>query len=232
MQTAKHEPGEPRFRVPRNARTGIIATVSTVICATSLFAIPAASAAVPAFPDNLVVFPDRDFVTIEGYQDHIGETATVEVRRSGAGVIGSAKGVVQAGDVAFEINHPGGYCWGAGTGLNITPDIRPGDTVSIKFDAQLRHGWWRNQSPGPVRHRGLRPERQHPDGQGAHRQRRQPGAAGTAHHRARPEGYCRRAEGYPGDSRTPDPGTQGRLPVKPGIRHRRRRDLHGDLCLC
>ncbi|CAI3798043.1 fibronectin type III domain-containing protein [Pseudarthrobacter sp. MM222] len=135
MQTAKHEPGEPRFRVPRNARTGIIATVSTVICATSLFAIPAASAAVPNFPDNLVVFPDRDFVTIEGYQDHIGETATVEVRRSGAGVIGSAKGVVQAGDVAFEINHPGGYCWGAGTGLNVTPDIRPGDTVSIKFGA-------------------------------------------------------------------------------------------------
>lgn len=133
MQTAKHEPGEPRFRVPVNARTAVIATVSTVICATSLFAIPAASAAVPNFPDNLVVFPDRDFVTIEGYQGHVGETATVEVRRSGAGVIGSAKGVVQAGDVAFEINHPGGYCWGAGTGLNVTPDIRPGDTVSIKF---------------------------------------------------------------------------------------------------
>jgi hypothetical protein len=97
-------------------------------------AIPPAAAAVPAFPDNLVVFPDRDFITIEGYQDRVGQTALVEVTRKGAGVIGSAKGVVTAGDVAFEINHPGGYCWGAGTGLNVTPDIQPGDVVSIKFD--------------------------------------------------------------------------------------------------
>jgi len=92
-----------------------------------------ASAAVPSFPDNVVVFPDRDFVTIEGYQDHVGEVATVEVNRPGVGVIGSAKGTVERGDVAFEINHPGGYCWGAGTGLNVTPDIQAKDVVSIKF---------------------------------------------------------------------------------------------------
>ncbi|MDR6416389.1 fibronectin type III domain-containing protein [Pseudarthrobacter sulfonivorans] len=81
----------------------------------------------------MVVFPDRDFVTIEGYQDKIGETATVEVTRPGVGVVGSAQSVVAAGDVAFEINHPGGVCWGAGTRLNVTPDIQPGDAVSIKF---------------------------------------------------------------------------------------------------
>ena len=92
-----------------------------------------ADAAVPSFPNNVVVFPDRDFVTIEGYQTHIGETALVEVTR-GSQVIGSAKGVVEEGDVAFEINHPGGYCWGAGTGLNVTPDIRPGDKVNISFN--------------------------------------------------------------------------------------------------
>jgi hypothetical protein len=91
-----------------------------------------ATAAVPTFPDNVVVFPDRDFVTIEGYQDHIGETATVTVTR-GTQVVGSAVGTVAEGDVAFEINHPGGYCWGAGTGLNVTPDIQKGDKVSIKF---------------------------------------------------------------------------------------------------
>ena len=66
-----------------------------------------AAAAVPTFPDNLVVFPDRDFVTIEGYQDHVGQTATVEVLRGGQ-VVGSAQGVVEAGDVAFEVNHPEG----------------------------------------------------------------------------------------------------------------------------
>jgi hypothetical protein len=91
-----------------------------------------ASAAVPTFPDNVVVFPDRDFVTIEGYQDHIGETATVSVTRGGT-VMGSAVGTVAEGDVAFEINHPGGYCWGAGGGPAVTPDIQKGDKVSIKF---------------------------------------------------------------------------------------------------
>ena len=49
------------------------------------------------------------------------------------GVIGSAQGVVSGGDVAFEVNHPGGVCWGNGTELQVTPDIRPGDKVSISF---------------------------------------------------------------------------------------------------
>jgi hypothetical protein len=91
-----------------------------------------ASAAPPNFPDNLVVFPDRDFVTVEGYQDHIGETATLEIFRGGS-VIGSAQGVVAEGDVAFEVNHPGGYCWGAGTKLDVTPDIKPGDVAKLRF---------------------------------------------------------------------------------------------------
>ena len=96
----------------------------------------AASAAVPEFPNNLVVFPNRDFVTVEGYQDHIGETALLKVTRAGQ-VIGSAEAVVAEGDVAFEVNHPGGACWGAGTNLQVTPDIKAGDKVSISFDGQL-----------------------------------------------------------------------------------------------
>src|SRR4051812_34088575 len=91
-----------------------------------------ASAAVPTFPDNLVVFPDRDFISVEGFQGHKGETATVEIKR-GATVMGSARAVVSGEDVAFEINHPGGACWGAGTSLKVTPDIRPGDVAVIKF---------------------------------------------------------------------------------------------------
>ena len=57
----------------------------------------------------------------------------MEVTRPGTGVVGSARVVIGPGDVPFEINHPGGYCWGAGTDLNVTPDIRPGDVVSISF---------------------------------------------------------------------------------------------------
>lgn len=51
-------------------------------------------------------------------------------------MVGSAKAKVAAGDVAFEINHPGGACWGAGTGIQVTPDISGGDVVSIKFGTE------------------------------------------------------------------------------------------------
>jgi hypothetical protein len=134
MKSAQSEPGAHTFRLPGGRRAGVFATVSAVICSTSMFAIPAASAAVPTFPDNIVVFPDRDFVSIEGYEGHAGETATLEVKRAGK-IIGSAQAAVDAGGVAFEVNHPGGVCWGAGTGLAVTPDIRPGDVVSMRFGA-------------------------------------------------------------------------------------------------
>ena len=119
---------------PRWLNRRVTATIAVGLSAAGLGgAALVADAAPPAFPDNVVVFPDRDFVTIEGYQNHIGDEALVEVTRNGQ-VIGSAKGTVEEGDVAFEINHPGGYCWGAGTGLNVTPDIRPGDEVTISFN--------------------------------------------------------------------------------------------------
>ncbi|MEI7745560.1 MAG: fibronectin type III domain-containing protein, partial [Chloroflexota bacterium] len=52
------------------------------------------------------------------------------------GIVGSATAVVKAGDPAFEVNHPGGVCWGNGTALQVTPDIVPGDVVSVRFGAQ------------------------------------------------------------------------------------------------
>ena len=79
------------------------------------------------------MFPNRDFVTIEGFADHVGQSGKIEVTRPGVGVVGSAIGVVSGGDVAFEINHPGGVCWGAGTGVNVTPDIIAGDVVTLSF---------------------------------------------------------------------------------------------------
>ncbi len=123
----------PTERLPGRRRRAVVAALVAAGLAGSALALPGiAAAAVPTFPDNVVVFPDRDFVTIEGYQDHVGQTATVEVWR-GTQIVGSAQGVVEAGDVAFEVNHPGGYCWGAGTNLKVTPDIKPGDRVSIRF---------------------------------------------------------------------------------------------------
>jgi hypothetical protein len=115
-----------------NRRTALAAVAG--VAATSIAgAAMVADAAVPSFPDNIVVFPDRDFVSVEGYQNHVGETALLQVTRGGQ-VIGSAKAVVEEGDVAFEVNHPGGACWGNDTDLKVTPDIRPGDKVSISFN--------------------------------------------------------------------------------------------------
>ncbi len=125
----------PGNRISSVRRATVFGVSAAVLIAPFVIAVPAASAAVPTFPDNIIVFPDRDFITIEGYQDRIGQIATVEVTRPGVGVIGSAESVVSAGDIAFEINHPGGACWGAGTTLKVTPDIRPGDLVSMKFGA-------------------------------------------------------------------------------------------------
>jgi hypothetical protein len=92
-----------------------------------------ASAAIPQAPDNIVVFPNRDFLSLEGYQEYADHTARIEVTRNGQ-VVGSAVGKIAEGDPALEINHPGGICWGAGTDLKVTPDIIAGDKVTLKID--------------------------------------------------------------------------------------------------
>src|SRR5687768_13108261 len=80
---------------PRGRRRAVVAgLVATGLISSSLILPGMAAAAVPTFPDNVVVFPDRDFVTVEGYQDHVGQTATVEVWR-GTQIVGSAQGVVE-----------------------------------------------------------------------------------------------------------------------------------------
>ena len=58
------------------------------------------------------------------------------------------KGVVAEGDVAFEVNHPGGCCWGAGNEpAGDARTSRPGDQVSISFDGARRRATppWRTR---------------------------------------------------------------------------------------
>jgi hypothetical protein len=91
-----------------------------------LVALPAgASAALvepPAPPHIFTVFPDRDFVSVEGYGP--GEALTARVIRNGV-TIGMATG--HAGpDGIFEVNHPGGACW-----QGSTPNIMDQDKVVV-----------------------------------------------------------------------------------------------------
>ena len=87
-------------------------------------------------PNNIICFPERDFCNFENFIDYTGKSLLVEVKRDGK-VIGSAIGVVSGDIVAFEVNHPGGICWGEGTTLKITPDIKAGDVVTVKSGALL-----------------------------------------------------------------------------------------------
>ncbi|MDQ3464154.1 MAG: hypothetical protein M3500_05525, partial [Actinomycetota bacterium] len=51
----------------------------------------------PVFPNNIVVFPERDFVSLEGYAAQAGQTATITVTRDGVETSRSV-GTVGAGD--------------------------------------------------------------------------------------------------------------------------------------
>lgn len=75
------------------------------------------------FSRNIVVFPERDFVVVDG-SDYANKNVKVSVLRNGV-VLSTSRGTADAAGF-FEINHPGGACW---TGA--TPDIQPGDVVQV-----------------------------------------------------------------------------------------------------
>lgn len=130
----RHHRSSAGRRHPLVVRRIALGTAGALIAGVGMLAgATSAAAAVPTFPDNLLVFPNRDFVSIEGYSEYAGQTATLEVSRAGVGVVGSATAKVSGADVAFEVNHPGGVCWGNGTNLQVTPDIVAGDVVSISI---------------------------------------------------------------------------------------------------
>ena len=109
-----HRPGPQRrpspaapFRPSRTGRALLAGGLAVATATGGIMIAETANAVTPTFPDNVVVFPDRDFVTIEGYQDHIGQEATATVTRAGQ-VVGQAVGKVSAGDVALRSTTPVG----------------------------------------------------------------------------------------------------------------------------
>jgi hypothetical protein len=96
--------------------------IAAVIVASLAAEAPALAAvsSPPAFPREVTVFPERDFVLVDGWPANQG--VRFEVLRNNV-VVGTATSTTDAAGLA-EVNHPGGVCW---TGF--TPDILPGDTV-------------------------------------------------------------------------------------------------------
>lgn len=136
-------PGSPRGRT--RAQRGRSWVVGLSLVAAGLAPVPAL-AAVPTFaivnnpPSaglNVIVFPQRDFISSTGY--HAGDTVQVSVIHP-SGVSYSTNDITPQADPRaavgapfagiVDVNHPGGACW-----PTTTPDIRPGDQVRITITA-------------------------------------------------------------------------------------------------
>ena len=120
--------------IRRRTRWGLALTAVGAL-GVSMLGTPAALAAItepPPLPFVVTIFPQRDFVSAEW--DNSGKPLTFDVTRSSVNVghAASVQGnaalptILTDADGILEVNHPGGLCWD-----NATPDILPGDKVTI-----------------------------------------------------------------------------------------------------
>jgi hypothetical protein len=130
---------QARLTHRRGGGRGLAGLLAGVLAAAGLSAAGVLAAAAPAGAvvtpldgtgaENILVFPERDFVSLTGFPT---TPLTVRVVRAGV-VIGSAHGTPvldpAAGESLIEVNHPGGVCWDG-----VTPDLLPGDVVQVITD--------------------------------------------------------------------------------------------------
>jgi hypothetical protein len=95
----------------------------------ALASVPVASAAftpppLPPADHPLTVFPDRDMVVLDGYNEK-NTPFDIYVFRGDGVQIGKASGTTDD-DGVLEVNHPGGECW-----QDFTPNIMGGDVVVV-----------------------------------------------------------------------------------------------------
>lgn len=109
----------------------LLAVSATAVLASLAVAVPVLAATPPVLPRDITIFPERDFVAIDGYRANTN--LTVNVIRGGE-VVGTTRGTTDRTGF-LEVNHPGGVCWANGNNapnLEVTPDIQPGDRVQVR----------------------------------------------------------------------------------------------------
>lgn len=76
---------------------------------------------------GITVFPSRDFVSVEGF-DNTDAPYTISVIRNGLEIsrVDNVTPTFDGTAWLMEVNHPGGECW-----QGVTPDIDPGTTVRV-----------------------------------------------------------------------------------------------------
>lgn len=102
----------------------LIAVSATAVLTGLAVAVPVLAATPPVLPRDITIFPERDFVAIDGYRANTNLNVSVI---SGGVVVGTAQGTTDRTGF-LEVNHPGGVCWNAPE----TPDIQPGDRVQVR----------------------------------------------------------------------------------------------------
>ena len=108
-------------RRPSSARM-TLAAILTVLASGTLSAQTIMNP--PQLPQDITVFPQRDFTSISGF----AANADVRVQLLRGGMVSDAVGRTDATGF-FEVNHPGGVCW-----RRVTPDIVPADVVRVTYD--------------------------------------------------------------------------------------------------
>src|SRR4051812_16347638 len=122
---ATEDPAITRAISGRRRRAARAAGAAGVVLGLAAGLPAAASAAIvepPPPPHVFTLFPDRDFVSVEGYSP--GQSLSIRVQRNGV-TIGRATGTAGA-DGILEVNHPGGVCW-----ETVTPNILAQDKVIV-----------------------------------------------------------------------------------------------------
>ncbi|MCY7371230.1 MAG: hypothetical protein LH479_10275, partial [Polaromonas sp.] len=118
--------------VPRNRPASGHAARAALVAFTTTLALGTASAQTisspPLLPQDITVFPERDFTSISGFVPNAD--LLVQVMRGSVGsVVSKAVGRTDASG-SLEVNHPGGVCW-----KDVTPDIVPADVVRVTYDS-------------------------------------------------------------------------------------------------
>jgi hypothetical protein len=116
-------------RARRNRTRAAITTAAALVAATA-FAVPAGAASpAPSGNHSLLSFPQRDFISGDGYSESEGPVIVTVVRNdvtiaTSTPVTPQDDDKTPGFDGIVEVNHPGGGCWD-----NTTPDILPGDEI-------------------------------------------------------------------------------------------------------
>jgi hypothetical protein len=126
-----------RFTLTRRRKATIAVAAAIVVASPGLAAADIISP--PPSPLEIVVFPQRDFVSTGGLP--AGQALSFKIIRNGVTIATASSSQVSPpaltdAEGILEVNHPGGLCW-----QGVTPNILPGDVLRVTDEAAPANGY-------------------------------------------------------------------------------------------